>query len=170
MYQNTVQVAFSVIFLALYTGAINTINPQGDIDVVEGLLYIFTFGFLCDEASKFWKIGRYYIGFWNTFNMTLYSLLAVSLILRCIALTHPLSSESERHERHRYNFALLIIILVGFLQGFVGMDQIDNSLDSVNFIMQAMLNSIMQSPDFDGFDHYAVSSYSAYLSSLLTQC
>lgn len=203
MYQNTVQVAFSVIFLALYTGAINTINPQGDIDVVEGLLYIFTFGFLCDEASKFWKIGRYYIGFWNTFNLTLYSLLAVSLILRGIALTHSMDSEAERHERERYNelsynflafsaplfwgrlllyldsfrffgamlvvlkvmmkeslifFVLIIIILVGFLQGFVGMDQIDNSLDSVNFIMQAMLNSIMQSPDFDGFDNYAVST------------
>lgn len=35
-YQNGLQVAFSIIFLALYTGAINTINPTGDLDPVEG--------------------------------------------------------------------------------------------------------------------------------------
>ncbi|KAF2101595.1 hypothetical protein NA57DRAFT_64339 [Rhizodiscina lignyota] len=200
MYQNTVQIAFSVIYLALYTGAINTVNPTGDIDVVEGILYIFTFGFICDEASKFWKIGRYYIGFWNTFNLTLYTLLTVSLVMRIIALTHSMDTPDERGFRHKYNelsynflafsaplfwgrlllyldtfrffgamlvvlkvmmkeslifFALLILILVGFLQAFIGMDQVDNNLDSASFIIQAMANAIMQSPDFDGFDRYA---------------
>ena len=56
-YQNAVQIGISLIYLALYTGAINTINPTGDLDPVEGLLYIFTFGFICDEAGKFWKVG-----------------------------------------------------------------------------------------------------------------
>lgn len=35
-YQNALQVGFSIIYLALYTGAINTINPTGDLDAVEG--------------------------------------------------------------------------------------------------------------------------------------
>lgn len=34
-YQNAVQILISIVFLALYTGAINSINPSGDIDVVE---------------------------------------------------------------------------------------------------------------------------------------
>lgn len=84
-YQNALQIAISVAFLALYTGAINTINPSGDLDVVEVLLYIFTLGFICDETAKLWKVGRYYIGFWNVFNTTLYALLATSFVLRMCA-------------------------------------------------------------------------------------
>ena len=54
-YQVAVQVFFSVLFLALYTVAINTINATGDLDVVEGVLYIMTAGFVFDEVAKFWK-------------------------------------------------------------------------------------------------------------------
>ena len=54
-YQNAVQIFVSVSYLALYTGAINTINNTGDLDVVEGILYVMTAGFIFDEASKFWK-------------------------------------------------------------------------------------------------------------------
>ncbi|KAF1992465.1 hypothetical protein K402DRAFT_449808 [Aulographum hederae CBS 113979] len=196
VYQNGVQVAFSLIFLALYTGAINTINPTGDIDPVEGLLYIFTLGFVCDELSKLWKVGRYYIGFWNIFNATLYALLTVSFVLRMVALGHPFGTDDRRKFNElSYNFlafsapmfwmrlllyldsfrffgamlvvlkvmmkesliffALLLIILIGFLQAFIGMDQVDNNLTATNFILSAMANSIMQSPDFSGFENYA---------------
>jgi hypothetical protein len=74
VYQNATQIVFSLIYLALYSQAIATVNPTGDIDVIEVILYIFTFGFLCDEFSKLWKVGRYYIGFWNVFNIVLYAL------------------------------------------------------------------------------------------------
>lgn len=96
-YQNALQIAISVIFLALYTGAINTINPSGDLDVVEALLYIFTLGFICDETAKLWKVGRYYIGFWNVFNTTLYSILAVSFTLRMVAYGHERGSDQREH-------------------------------------------------------------------------
>jgi hypothetical protein len=196
-YQNAVQVGTSMIYLALYTAAINTINPSGDLDIVEGLLYIFSAGFIADEASKLMKIGWNYIQFWNIFNLTLYGLLLVSFVLRMIALGHEL----ESHTRARYNelsydflacsaplfwgrlllyldslrffgammvvlkvmmreslifFALLIIICIGFMQAFVGLDQIDEEVTAVSFVTKAMLNAIMTSPDFDGFDNYAV--------------
>lgn len=64
-YQNALHITFSIIYLALFTGAINTVNPSGDLDAVEGLLYIFTLGFIADELSKFYKVGRFYISFWN---------------------------------------------------------------------------------------------------------
>lgn len=196
VYQNTVQIAMSLIYLALYTGAINTINPSGDIDPIEGLLYIFTFAFVCDEFAKFWKVGRYYIGFWNVFNSTLYALLTVSFITRMIALGHPVGHFTRgKFNVLSYNFlafsapmfwmrlllyldtfrffgamlvvlkvlmkesliffALLLVVLVGFLQAFIGMDQVDNNLEATGFIVQAMLNAIMQSPDFEGFDRFA---------------
>jgi hypothetical protein len=101
IYQNATQIIFSLIYLGLYTGAINTVNPKGDSDIVEILLYIFTFGFICDEFSKFWKVGRYYIGFWNVFNLVLYGLLATSLVTRFIALSHPL--EDNDGQRGKFN-------------------------------------------------------------------
>lgn len=196
-YQNAVQIFFSLLFLTLYTGAINTINSTGDLDVVEGILYLMTAGFMCDEIAKIWKVGWYYIGFWNAFNSTLYALLCTSFVTRMIALGH----NSGEHYRHHYNelsynflafsapmfwmrlllyldtfrffgamlvvlkvmmkeslifFALLIIVMVGFLQAFIGMDQgDDDAAEATTFILQAMANSVMQSPDFSGFEKYA---------------
>jgi hypothetical protein len=124
LYQNTVQIAFSIIFLALYTGAINTINPEGDLDVVEIMLYIFTLGFVCDEASKLWKVGRYYIGFWNVFNSTLYMLLTVSFVMRMIALAYPVDTAVRLHYNElSYDFLafsapMFYLRLLLYLDGF----------------------------------------------------
>ena len=52
-------------------------------------------------------------------------------------------------------FALLLIVMVGFLQAFVGMDQVDDNSNVTSFIVQAMLNSVMGSPDFSGFEKFA---------------
>jgi hypothetical protein len=202
-YQNWVQMLISFVYLALYTGAINTINPAGDIDPVEGLLYLFTLGFVLDELGKLWKIGRYYIGFWNIFNSSLYALLTVSFITRMIALGNPqedLSDPDTCGERCRFNtlsynflafsapmfwlrlllyldsfrffgamlvvlkvmmkeslifFALLIVILIGFLQGFIGMDSKDQQLTEVGFIMKQMLSAILGDPNFDAWENFS---------------
>ncbi len=216
VYQNTVQIFFSLLYLILYTVAINTINRDGDLDIVEGVLYLMTLGFVADECSKFWKVGRYYIGFWNVFNSTLYTLLSISFITRMIALGH--STDDAGGQRRRFNeyknpdssaphpqlimvhrlsynflafsapmfylrlllyldtfrffgamlvvlkvmmkeslifFALLTIIIVGFLQAFIGMDHVDDNREVTGFILQAMANTVMQSPDFDGFENFA---------------
>ncbi|KAL8929990.1 MAG: hypothetical protein Q9172_000222 [Xanthocarpia lactea] len=198
VYQNTVQIFFSLLYLILYTAAINTINKDGDLDIVEGVLYLMTLGFVADECSKFWKVGRYYIGFWNVFNSTLYTLLSISFITRMIALGH--GTDDAGGQRRRFNelsynflafsapmfylrlllyldtfrffgamlvvlkvmmkeslifFALLTIIIVGFLQAFIGMDHVDDNREVTGFILQAMANTVMQSPDFDGFENFA---------------
>lgn len=105
VYQNATQIFFSFIYLALFTQVVATVNSTGDIDIVEAILYIFTFGFLCDEFSKLWKVGWLYIGFWNIFNVVLYALLTTSLIVRMIALNHPVDHD-KRHELNElsYNF------------------------------------------------------------------
>lgn len=102
VYQNATQVIISIIYLGLFTGAINTVNPTGDLDPTEIFLYIFTFGFICDEFSKFYKVGRNYIGFWNVFNLTLYALLTTSLITRFMALSHPIE-HGHKGPRGRLN-------------------------------------------------------------------
>ncbi len=195
-YQNAVQIFFSLLYLVLYTVAINTINSTGDLDVVEGVLYGMTAGFLFDEIAKIWKVGRHYIGFWNVFNSTLYALLTVSFVLRIVALGHPVGvDERAKFNKLGYNFlafsapmfwmrmllyldtlrffgamlvvlkvmmkesliffALLVIVMVGFLQAFIGMDTIDDDTQVTGFIVQALMNAVMQSPDFAGFENFA---------------
>jgi len=107
LYQNICQIVFSLIYLAVYTAVINTVNPTGDIDVAEGVLYGMTLAFLCDEFVKFWKVGWNYLEFWNAFNSTLYALLVISFVLRIVALAHsPSNSDTERHMYNAlsYNF------------------------------------------------------------------
>lgn len=107
LYQNTCQILFSLLYLALYTAVINTVNPSGDLDVAECILYGMTLGFICDEAIKFWKVGWNYLEFWNAFNSTMYTLLAISFILRVVALAHSPSSHDEQRQSFNelsYNF------------------------------------------------------------------
>jgi hypothetical protein len=107
LYQNASQIAISLVYLALYTQVINTVNPSGDIDVGEGILYVVTLAFICDELTKLWKIGWHYFDFWNAFNSTLYAILAVSFFLRVAALTHSPSADDEQRQRLNelsYNF------------------------------------------------------------------
>lgn len=194
-YQNMFQVLISGLYLTLHTVAINTVNARGDIDLVEAALYIFTMSFIADEAAKFWKVGRYYLSFWNAFNLTLYTLLCTSFALRMVALAHPLDSDGRKdYNILSYNFlafiapmiwsrmllyldsirffgamlvvlkvmmmesiiffALLIVLILGFLQGFIGLDNADSYKEDTFFVLSAMVRAILQSPEFDGFDNF----------------
>ncbi|KKA28258.1 hypothetical protein TD95_005429 [Thielaviopsis punctulata] len=53
-------------------------------------------------------------------------------------------------------FALLAVVVIGFLQAFVGLDLADDlEADDVFFIVKAMANAVMGSPEYDGFDRFA---------------
>ncbi|KAE8380967.1 hypothetical protein BDV26DRAFT_110541 [Aspergillus bertholletiae] len=107
LYQNACQIALSLVYLLLYTQVINTVNRTGDLDVGEGILYMMTLAFICDEITKLWKIGRNYFDFWNAFNATLYAILAISFFVRVAALTHsPSASDQKRQALNElsYNF------------------------------------------------------------------
>ncbi|KAF5025925.1 hypothetical protein F66182_1960 [Fusarium sp. NRRL 66182] len=52
-------------------------------------------------------------------------------------------------------FALLIVLIIGFLQAFIGLDIADdNIMGDTWFIIESMLKAIMQSPEFDGFEDF----------------
>lgn len=195
MYQNVAQMLISLTYLGLFTGAINTVNPGGDIDVVEVLLYTFTLGFIFDEVTKFLKAGYHILGFWNAFNSVLYGFITVSLVFRFVAFSHPAGEERHHYNTLSYNFlavsapmfwirlllyldsyrffgamlvvlkvmmkesiiffSLLGVIIVGFLQAFIGLDYADDqTADDAAFIIKSMANALMQSPDFDGFEKF----------------
>ncbi|MCJ1474519.1 hypothetical protein MMC13_003177 [Lambiella insularis] len=216
IYQNAVQIFFSLFYLALYSVAINTVNSTGDLDVVEGIVYLMTAAFMFDEIAKIWKdntrhplyriLERFQLGGQppNTHDeqslqaasQTLYALLTVSFVTRMIALGNPVDHpERAKYNEFSYNFlaftapmfwlrlllyldtfrffgamlvvlkvmmkesliffALLVVVCIGFLQAFIGLNQVEGTSKVTSFIVQAMTNSVMQSPDFSGFDNFA---------------
>ncbi|KAI6381173.1 hypothetical protein MCOR32_003632 [Pyricularia oryzae] len=95
IYQNAAQLVISFIYLGLYTGAISTVNRTGELDIVEGLMYLFTVGFICDEITKVWKAGYRILGFWNALNSVLYGLLMISLGIRFFAFSKPFNGPAQ---------------------------------------------------------------------------
>lgn len=196
MYQNAVQMLLSIVYLGLYTAAINSINPSGNFDGAEVLMYLFTLGYMCDELVKLYKAGRHILGFWNAFNSVLYAFLTASLILRIVGISHkPDTAPRLHYNQLSYNllafvapmfwcrlmlyldsfrffgamlvvlkvmmkesvifFALLIFVIIGFLQAFIGLDLADDLVaGDVWFIVQQMLKTILQSPEFEGFEQF----------------
>ncbi|KAF4125403.1 Potassium ion channel Yvc1 [Geosmithia morbida] len=196
MYQNAAQMVLSILYLALYTLAINSINATGQFDGAELLMYLFTFGYMCDELVKLYKAGRHILGFWNAFNSVLYAFLTASFVLRVIGISHaPDTAARVHYNQLSYNllafvapmfwcrlmlyldsfrffgamlvvlkvmmkesvifFALLIIIIIGFLQAFIGLDLADDLVaGDVWFIVQQMLKTVLQSPEFEGFERF----------------
>lgn len=195
-YQNAAQLLFSLVYLGLYTAAINSVNPTGELDGAEVALYIFTLGYICDELIKLYKAGYHIIGFWNTFNAVLYTFLTASLAFRIVGLTSAEDSKNRLHysalsykilaftapmfwirlllylDSFRFFgamlvvlkvmmkesvifFALLVVVIIGFLQAFIGLDVAeDHVATDVYFIIESMLKAIMQSPEFDGFESF----------------
>ncbi|KAJ3493531.1 hypothetical protein NLG97_g4668 [Lecanicillium saksenae] len=196
-YQNAAQLLFSLIYLALYTVAINSVNADGVFDGAEVALYVFTFGYICDETIKVYKAGYQILGFWNAFNGLLYSFLTISFVFKIVGLMHDTHSHYRKsYSQLSYNllafiapmfwsrlllyldsfrffgamlvvlkvmmkesmifFALLVVVIIGFLQAFIGLDITDNRfIDDAPFIFESMLKAIMQSPEFDGFESFA---------------
>ncbi|KAL7944314.1 calcium permeable channel [Trichoderma barbatum] len=194
--QNLAQLLFSLVYLALFTIAINSVNASGVIDIAEGALYVFTLGYICDELLKVYKAGYQILGFWNAFNGILYAFLTASFIFRIVGLTFAEHTDGRTHySTLGYNilaftaplfwcrlllyldsfrffgamlvvlkvmmkesvifFALLIVIIVGFLQAFIGLDLTDDNVaDDVWFIIESMTRAILGSPEFDGFDAF----------------
>jgi len=52
-------------------------------------------------------------------------------------------------------FALLVVIIIGFLQGFIGMDNTEDKGEVTTFILRSMTNALLGSPEFDGFDDFS---------------
>lgn len=198
LYQNGVQIFMSLLYLVLYTQCVNTVNEDGDLDIVEGILYVMTLGFIFEELTKFWKVGRYYFGFWNAFNGILYALLTTSFVIRMVALSHSDNNHDDRRRElnklgyHFFAFsapmfwmrmllyfdsfrffgamlvvlkvmmresliffALLVVVCIGFLQAFIGLNQVEGNASISTFIFESMIKAVLTSPEFEGFDDYA---------------
>ncbi|CCG82591.1 putative Potassium ion channel Yvc1 [Taphrina deformans PYCC 5710] len=192
-YQNLLQITLSTVFLGLYTGTVNTANDDGVMDAVEVMLFLFVLGYLCDEVSKIYKVGKAYIAFWNAVNLMLYTVFAGAFVMRMVAFTIPKDSKKrvdlvivsyqilssaaplmwtrmllyldnyrffgvlmvvtqEMLKESLVFVALLVIIVIGFLQALLGFDSADGRLDVAVKILNSVLQSGLGSPAFELYE------------------
>jgi hypothetical protein len=52
LYQNLLNLFFTLLFIVFYSISVNTPNDKGVIDVTEGFLFAFALGFFFDEVTK----------------------------------------------------------------------------------------------------------------------
>lgn len=198
MYQNVIQIIFSILFLIIYTAVVNDkdsvhVDP---LDFKECIFYCFTLGYILDEVFKFYYIGTAYLSFWNAFNDTLYSVICVSVFLRIVSVSpiktqHPpeywdmisyrilscaapfvwsrllLYLESVQFVgvmlvvlKHMMTeslvfFVMLFLIMIGFLQGFIGLDSSDGKNEITGPIMTNLMITVLGSGSFDTFEEFA---------------
>lgn len=111
-------------------------HPQGDPDGLRHHFSTLSYSFLAVSAPLFWARLLLYLDSFRFFG-------AMLVVLKVMMKESIIF------------FALLAILVVGFLQAFVGLDFADNRVtEDMSFIIQSMANAVMQSPDFGGFERF----------------
>lgn len=98
LYQNILEIVFSIIYLILFTIVLNThVLPTVGIDFFEILFYLFTVGLIIDEIVKLYHVGYFYLGFWNVFNDVMYALISIAIGFRFASLSNksPLKDQYD---------------------------------------------------------------------------
>ncbi|KAK6454445.1 vacuolar cation channel [Scheffersomyces xylosifermentans] len=190
LYQNTLEIFFSVFYLILFSIILNghQITTQA-IDIFEVLFYIFTLGSVVDEIVKFYHVGYHYLGFWNVFNDTMYTIIMFSIGFRLASLNSSGDVLKDRYDEISFRilscaapfmwsrlllyldaqkfvgamivviktmmkesilfFVLLFVVIVGFLQGFLGLDASDGKSEATRRIFISLIQAVVGESSFD---------------------
>ncbi|CAI5757988.1 unnamed protein product [Candida verbasci] len=189
LYQNILEIFFSIIYLVLFTIILNTHSTTfSNLDVFEITFYLFTVGSILDEIIKFYHVGLNYLGFWNVFNDSMYSIISIAIIFRLLSLNSH-EALRERYDEISYRvlscasplmwsrlllyldaqrfvgamivvlkvmmkesllfFVLLGVVIIGFLQGFLGLDASDGESDATTKILISLLKTVIGGSSFD---------------------
>ncbi|EGV61666.1 Calcium channel yvc1 [Yamadazyma tenuis] len=98
LYQNILEISFSLLYLLFFTIVLNTHQVStSKLDTCEVFFYLFTLGSIVDECIKFYHVGYYYLGFWNVFNDSMYSMVVIAVGFRFASLANksPLKEQYD---------------------------------------------------------------------------
>lgn len=189
LYQNILEIVFSVFYLILFTIIINTHDIKTTpLDGFEIVFYLFTAGSILDELVKFYHVGLNYIGFWNVFNDTMYCIIVLAIGFRLSSLNSH-GALRDRYDEASFRilscaspfmwsrlllfldaqrfvgamivvvktmmkeslifFFLLAVVILGFLQGFLGLDASDGRNEATKRILISLVSAIIGEASFD---------------------
>lgn len=192
-YQNKIEIAFSVIYLVLFSIILNSHQMlTTNIDIFEGLFYAFTLGSILDEITKLYHVGWNYIGFWNAFNDVMYSIIVIAIGFRFASLNHT-GYNREKYDEISFRilscvspmmwsrlllyldaqqfvgamivviktmmkesilfFVLLGVVILGFLEGFLGLDASDGKSEATKHILTSLVNAVIGASGFNDVEN-----------------
>ncbi|CAK7892650.1 calcium channel Yvc1p [[Candida] anglica] len=192
LYQNILEIFFSVVYLALYSIILNTHQETTTpLDVFEVMFYLMTAGSVLDEFVKIYHVGVNYLGFWNVFNDIMYVVVAISIGFRVLSLDANTLERRDRLDEISFRilscaapfmwsrlllyldaqrfvgamivviktmmkesllfFVMLGVVILGFTQGFIGLDASDGKNEATKRIVIALIKTVIGGSGFDDF-------------------
>lgn len=189
-YQSILEIFFSIVYLLLYTFILNGHQQTTSyLDAGEILFYLFTLGSIIDEVVKLYHVGLNYLGFWNTFNDIMYSIIVVAVSFRFLSLDTKNAVKKQQYDEISFRilscaapfmwsrlllfldaqkfvgamivviktmmkesllfFVLLFVVIVGFLQGFLGLDASDGKSEATKGILLSLVKAVIGGSSFD---------------------
>lgn len=108
-YQNILELFFSVVYVVLYTIVVNGKWSKGvqPVSGIEIIFYIYTFGFIADQCTKFYKSGLVYFSFWNAFNDSMYIIITLSIIFRLLSASSIPEDDTKVELWDKYSFRMM---------------------------------------------------------------
>lgn len=189
LYQNILEIFFSLFYLALFTIVLNTHqSTTTDLDGIEILFYLFTAGYVLDELIKVYHVGFNYIGFWNAFNDSMYTIVVFAIVFRFLSLNTSGKTRTGYDEvsfrvlscaspfmwsrlllfldaqkfvgamivvlktmmkESIIFFVLLAVVILGFLEGFLGLDASDGKSEATRHILISLTKTVIGGSSFD---------------------
>ncbi|KAL2120141.1 hypothetical protein VTJ04DRAFT_4167 [Mycothermus thermophilus] len=129
-------ILYSMLVTSFVLRCISLGHPVGDPDGLRHHYNTLSYSFLAVSAPMFWGRLLLYLDAYRFFG-------AMLVVLKVMMKESIIF------------FALLIVIILGFLQAFVGLDYAeDRTMEDIFFIIQSMANVVLGSPDFDGFERF----------------
>ncbi|KAH3682764.1 hypothetical protein WICPIJ_006223 [Wickerhamomyces pijperi] len=111
LYQNILEVVFSLVYLGLYTLIVNQSEKHlQPLSVTEAGFFLFTVSFILDELIKVYHVGVASVlqSFWNMFNDFMYLMIAGAMCLRFVALNSMVPDFAESTDRSSYRLLALV--------------------------------------------------------------
>ncbi|KAH9002252.1 calcium activated cation channel [Lactarius hatsudake] len=163
-YQNILRIVVWLFFLVVYSQAVreplDRLDPlHRHFDFWEVVLYVMGLAFLLEDLSKVCTLRFSLIlktlrlatwrafGFWHVVAIITDGLLLAAFVLRVSGLI----CVARMLRESGIFFALLSILAIGFLQGLYALDAADGQVESSSVVIHVMLQSLLQSPNYDKF-------------------
>ncbi|KAM6496066.1 hypothetical protein JOM56_008772 [Amanita muscaria] len=197
-YQNVFRICVWLFFLFVYSQAVlepveRLSRPENKLDVWEVILYIMALAFTIEGTQmytgKFWRLLRFAtwraLNFWSVISFIIDAILLSAFILRVVGIT----SSGERSADMRLHsfrvlsyvapllwmlkesgifFALLAVLSIGFYQGLFALDAADGTIDDSSEVIHALIQGLLQSPNYGKFSESPASLILYYLWTTVT--
>ncbi|KAK7060397.1 Calcium channel yvc1 [Paramarasmius palmivorus] len=168
-YQNIFRIIVWLFFLLAYSQAVRQpVERLADetyattLDEWEVVLYVLALSICVEDAIKVFKLLRFVsyraFTFWNVISMITDSLLVAAFVLRMVGIKDGSLNMGT----------LLSIMALGFAQAMYALDAADGRTEPQADVVHALVQAVLQSPDFERYSASTAGQLMYYLWNVVT--